>query len=92
MTDRRPFDPDHGQYQGGPVYPNPYQQQQPPTGPRQGRPDRELVYVTVSGMGRWEMILHSLLIICTCGFWLPVYWARKSTCKRRSRTYAVGPR
>lgn len=42
--------------------------------------------VTVAGMSQGWKIFHALMIICTCGFWLPVYWAHNSSAKRRSVT------
>jgi len=29
------------------------------------------------------------MILCTCGLWLPVYWARKSRIERISKFYAA---
>jgi hypothetical protein len=42
--------------------------------------------ITVTGMSQGWKIFHAVMIICTCGFWLPVYWAHNSSAKRRSVT------
>jgi hypothetical protein len=35
------------------------------------------------------LTLHALMILCTCGLWLPVYWARESRIERTSKFYAA---
>jgi len=35
------------------------------------------------------LTLHALMILCTCGLWLPVYWARKTRIERTSKFYAA---
>jgi hypothetical protein len=48
-------------------------------------------HVTVQGhMHQAEKILHAVLILCTCGLWVPVYWSRKRAARRVSTTYEVG--
>lgn len=42
--------------------------------------------VTVAGMSQGWKVFHAVMIVCTCGFWLPVYWAHNSSAKRRSVT------
>lgn len=42
--------------------------------------------VTMTGMGAGSMIFHWTMIICTCGFWYPVYAARKRAADRKSVT------
>ena len=59
----------------------PQQQPYPPQGyypPPQ--PPREIV--TTTGMGAGEAAFHWTMIICTCGFWWPVYAARRRKANR----------
>ena len=51
--------------------------------PYQERP-REIV--TTRGMGGGEAAIHWTMIICTAGLWLPVYWSRKRSTNRKTRT------
>jgi hypothetical protein len=36
-----------------------------------------------------ELILHALMIICTCGMWYPIYHVRKTAIKRTTKIYSA---
>jgi len=42
--------------------------------------------VSKSGMSVAEGSFHWLMIICTCGFWYPIYRARKHAADRTTTT------
>jgi hypothetical protein len=39
------------------------------------------------GMSVAEGLFHAFMVICTCGFWYPVYRARKHAVDRTTTTY-----
>lgn len=40
-------------------------------------------------MGSAESAFHMLMIMCTCGFWYPVYRGRKRKIERTTDIYAA---
>jgi hypothetical protein len=75
----------HGQSQYPQQYPAQYppQQQYQPQQPQQQFPRES---VTKTGMSAGEIAFHWTMIICTCGFWWPVYAGRKHKKNRTSVT------
>lgn len=58
--------------------PYPQQQQQQQQFPRES--------VTVTGMSTGALAFHWTMIVCTCGFWYPVYAARRRQANRKAVT------